>query len=288
MSLTDAAGSGSPLLWVEPGSDVSPYAPASPADVVSAWLPDVPPGPDLARVLAQLADPSMVALFAVADPARGEPTRLAPKPEPPAAGGVGVDRPGTVWDVAGVTPDTVAVADAQVTLVQGWDRLISWATAGRETALARAYAALTALDPPGGHDRWAAAEAARAELAAALHVNRPAIGGQIERATRLVTHLPGTLALLAAGRIPVEATPYSVSKTALNMLTVHQQAQLRAQGSEVVVVAIDPGHVKTEMGGPHAVVEPEDSVKGVLGVLGRVGAEEGGRFWAFDGAEVPW
>ncbi|KAK4040954.1 NADP-dependent dehydrogenase [Parachaetomium inaequale] len=98
----------------------------------------------------------------------------------------------------------------------------------------------------------------------------------------------GSLALLAAGRIPVEATAYSVSKTALNMLTVHQQAQLKAQGSEVVVVTIDPGHVKTEMGGPHAVVEPEDSVKGVLGVLGRVGAEEGGRFWAYDGGEVPW
>src|SRR5690348_12565507 len=103
MSLSEPADPDPPLLWVEPGTDVSRWAPASPADVVSAWLPDVEPGPDLARALAWLADPALLALFAVADPDRGERTRLAPAPDAEDAdagvggvgGGVGRDRAGT-------------------------------------------------------------------------------------------------------------------------------------------------------------------------------------------------
>ncbi|KAH6845861.1 NADP-dependent dehydrogenase-like protein [Chaetomium sp. MPI-CAGE-AT-0009] len=99
----------------------------------------------------------------------------------------------------------------------------------------------------------------------------------------------GSLSMLTAGRIPVEITPYSISKAALNMLTVHQQAQLRVQGHDgILVVSVDPGHVKTEMGGPAAVVEVEDSARGVLRVLHGLGREEGGRFWVFNGDELAW
>ncbi|KAL2174126.1 uncharacterized protein P884DRAFT_159406, partial [Thermothelomyces heterothallicus CBS 202.75] len=89
-----------------------------------------------------------------------------------------------------------------------------------------------------------------------------------------------------------EITPYGLSKAALNMLTVHQQAQLRARGGGsggIVVVAVDPGHVKTEMGGPSAVVEVEDSARGVLKLVeGLTEREDGGKFWLYNGEELPW
>ncbi|KAK4249268.1 NADP-dependent dehydrogenase [Corynascus novoguineensis] len=100
----------------------------------------------------------------------------------------------------------------------------------------------------------------------------------------------GSLTMLATGKIAAEITPYSISKAALNMLTVHQQAQLRARGSGggIVVVAVDPGHVKTEMGGPKAVVEVADSARGVLKLIEGLTEKDGGRFWLYNGEELPW
>ncbi|KAK3309450.1 NADP-dependent dehydrogenase-like protein [Chaetomium strumarium] len=99
-----------------------------------------------------------------------------------------------------------------------------------------------------------------------------------------------SMALVRDGSIKAEITPYSVSKAALNMLTVHQARQLRGIDAykEVVVVAVDPGHVKTEMGGPNAVVEVADSASGVLKVLEGLGVKDTGRFLLYTGAELPW
>ncbi|KAL1837081.1 hypothetical protein VTJ49DRAFT_4309 [Mycothermus thermophilus] len=98
----------------------------------------------------------------------------------------------------------------------------------------------------------------------------------------------GSLEMLSDGRIAAAITPYSISKAALNMLTVHQAKQLRAAGSRIVVVAIDPGHVKTEMGGPDAVVEIPDSASGVLKVLAGLKEEDSGKFLLYTGAELDW
>ncbi len=94
-----------------------------------------------------------------------------------------------------------------------------------------------------------------------------------------------SLALVGDGTIDAAITPYSISKTALNMLTVHQARQV---GGGVVVVAVDPGHVKTEMGAEGAVVEVEDSAKGVLSVVDRLGDGDNGKFFGYTGEEVPW
>ncbi|ROT35279.1 NAD(P)-binding protein [Sodiomyces alkalinus F11] len=95
----------------------------------------------------------------------------------------------------------------------------------------------------------------------------------------------GSLNKLSDGRIPAVITPYSISKAALNMLTVHQAKHL---ADRAIVVAIDPGHVKTEMGGPEAVLEIEDSAKGVLGVLGGLKQEDTGKFLLYNGTELEW
>ncbi|KAK3984900.1 hypothetical protein QBC44DRAFT_166975 [Cladorrhinum sp. PSN332] len=95
----------------------------------------------------------------------------------------------------------------------------------------------------------------------------------------------GSLKFLSNGTINAEATAYSLSKAALNMLTVHQAKQL-PRG--MVVVCVDPGHCKTEMGGPKAVLEPEESARGLQGAIERLKEEDSGKFLLYSGEELPW
>lgn len=81
---------------------------------------------------------------------------------------------------------------------------------------------------------------------------------------------------------------YSISKAALNMLTVHQSEDLKQQLPGVVVISMDPGWVKTRMGGDGATLEASDSVGQMLQVLGRLGAEDNGAFYQYSGEKSSW
>lgn len=59
---------------------------------------------------------------------------------------------------------------------------------------------------------------------------------------------------------PRKLAGYSISKAALNMLTVHQAEDIRSKLSGAVVILMDPGWVKTRLGGSGAASEPCDSV----------------------------
>jgi NAD(P)-dependent dehydrogenase (short-subunit alcohol dehydrogenase family) len=93
-----------------------------------------------------------------------------------------------------------------------------------------------------------------------------------------------TSGLGSCGKGVVKCAAYSISKAALNMLTVHQAGELKDKG--VKVICMDPGWVKTRMGGDGAVLEPEESINGMLKVLH--GLEASGKFYTYDGSEVPW
>ncbi|KAH9887931.1 NAD-P-binding protein [Cubamyces lactineus] len=82
----------------------------------------------------------------------------------------------------------------------------------------------------------------------------------------------------------VMATSYSITKSALNMLTYKEHVER----PDLVVIALDPGHVKTDMGGPTAPLEVPESVSGMLDVIGRLKAEDSGKFFSFRGEEHPW
>jgi NAD(P)-dependent dehydrogenase (short-subunit alcohol dehydrogenase family) len=79
---------------------------------------------------------------------------------------------------------------------------------------------------------------------------------------------------------------YRASKAALNMCTRLQAAELEADG--VIVVAMHPGWVRTDMGGSSARLSPEESVAGMLDVVGDLSPGDAGRFLAYDGEELPW
>lgn len=79
---------------------------------------------------------------------------------------------------------------------------------------------------------------------------------------------------------------YSASKSALNMLTRRLALETKTQG--IIVVAIQPGWVMTDMGGPGAEIAPSESVNGMLSTIDSLTMEDTGRFFSWDGGEVPW
>jgi NAD(P)-dependent dehydrogenase (short-subunit alcohol dehydrogenase family) len=80
--------------------------------------------------------------------------------------------------------------------------------------------------------------------------------------------------------------PYSTSKAALNMLVKGLAATLASRG--IIVVALSPGWVRTDMGGESAPLSPEVSVRGLRKILEQVKAKDSGRFFSHDGSEIPW
>ena len=74
---------------------------------------------------------------------------------------------------------------------------------------------------------------------------------------------------------------YSASKAALNMLTRTMAAELRPRG--VTVVAVTPGWVKTEMGGPDALLAVEDSARSLAATIDRITHHDAGHFLDRDG-----
>ncbi|GAB7354509.1 hypothetical protein MBLNU459_g4977t1 [Dothideomycetes sp. NU459] len=92
----------------------------------------------------------------------------------------------------------------------------------------------------------------------------------------------------SATHVPRQCATYSISKAALNMLTVHQAGDLRARLKGAKVVCMDPGWVKTSMGGEDAVLEPEESISGVLKTIHGLGDKDYAKYYRYDGEEVPW
>lgn len=79
---------------------------------------------------------------------------------------------------------------------------------------------------------------------------------------------------------------YRVSKTALNSATRSLAIDLKDEG--IVAFVIHPGWVETDMGGPNALISTEKSVDGILDKVDSATPEDAGRFWEWNGEEIPW
>jgi NAD(P)-dependent dehydrogenase (short-subunit alcohol dehydrogenase family) len=80
--------------------------------------------------------------------------------------------------------------------------------------------------------------------------------------------------------------PYATSKAALNMLVKGLAATLAGRG--IIIVALSPGWVRTDMGGEHAPLAPETSVQGLRKVIGGLKSADSGKFLSYDGSEIRW
>jgi len=80
--------------------------------------------------------------------------------------------------------------------------------------------------------------------------------------------------------------PYRTSKAALNMAWHSLAIETKRLG--VIAAVLDPGWVKTRMGGPNAPTRPEQSVSEMRALIERLTQEQSGAFLKRDGSRHAW
>jgi NAD(P)-dependent dehydrogenase (short-subunit alcohol dehydrogenase family) len=79
---------------------------------------------------------------------------------------------------------------------------------------------------------------------------------------------------------------YSASKAALNMIAHLLGRDLAADG--ITVVAVSPGWVRTDMGGPLAPLEPEPTMGLLAATIEQLTPDRSSSFVDYNGDPVPW
>ncbi len=79
---------------------------------------------------------------------------------------------------------------------------------------------------------------------------------------------------------------YGSSKAALNMLTRALAFDLQPEG--IVVAALHPGWVQTDMGGDAAPLTPPEAIRGVIGVIDELTMHDTGCYRTWAGETLPW
>ena len=79
---------------------------------------------------------------------------------------------------------------------------------------------------------------------------------------------------------------YRSSKAGLNMVVARAAQELAPRG--VRTVAMDPGWVRTDMGGESASLSPEESVRGMKNVLDNLSKSSTGVYLRYDGSKLEW
>ena len=88
---------------------------------------------------------------------------------------------------------------------------------------------------------------------------------------------------------------YRASKAAQNMFTKNLAIELGRRAKNLCVLALHPGTVDTGLSAPFQKNVPEEKLFSVeraagqlLAIVRRATPAETGRFYAWDGAEIPW
>jgi NAD(P)-dependent dehydrogenase (short-subunit alcohol dehydrogenase family) len=79
---------------------------------------------------------------------------------------------------------------------------------------------------------------------------------------------------------------YRTSKAAVNMLMRSVAVDLKSRG--ITCVVINPGWVKTDMGGANARLSPAESIAAMRQLIAKLRPKDSGKFFNHDGREYPW
>jgi NAD(P)-dependent dehydrogenase (short-subunit alcohol dehydrogenase family) len=79
---------------------------------------------------------------------------------------------------------------------------------------------------------------------------------------------------------------YRSSKAAVNMVMRSAAIDLKPRG--ITCVVINPGWVRTDMGGAGARLSPEESVTAMRKLIDKLGPRLSGKFFNYDGREYAW
>jgi NAD(P)-dependent dehydrogenase (short-subunit alcohol dehydrogenase family) len=79
---------------------------------------------------------------------------------------------------------------------------------------------------------------------------------------------------------------YRASKAALNAQVMSMAIDLKDRG--ITTIAVHPGWVQTDMGGPEATINTQTSVEGLSKILDQLNLEDSGTFRGYNGEHIPW
>ncbi len=79
---------------------------------------------------------------------------------------------------------------------------------------------------------------------------------------------------------------YRSTKAALNQVVRSLSEDLRADG--FIALALHPGWVRTDMGGPNGLIDTETSASGLWSVIENATTEQSGHFLNYDGSTIEW
>lgn len=77
---------------------------------------------------------------------------------------------------------------------------------------------------------------------------------------------------------------YSTSKAAVNMISRQMSNDLPSH----ITIALDPGWVQTDMGGPSATLTPIESATGIIQVVNSLTRQDNGTYLRYNGETLPW
>ena len=79
---------------------------------------------------------------------------------------------------------------------------------------------------------------------------------------------------------------YRSSKAAVNMVVRSLALDLKSRG--VTCVVMNPGWVRTDMGGSRGTLSPEESIRSIRSVIAALRPEDSGKFLNYNGKPYPW
>lgn len=145
-----------------------------------------------------------------------------------------------------------------------------------------------------GGERYGSVQAADLETSFRTHALGPfllvqTLSPQLADGARVanISSEIGSIGLRQAALHQDFRTPsYAIGKAAQNMATSLLAQALAPRG--IVVVALHPGWVRTDMGTERAALSPQESVRGLLQVIDGLQARDSGAFLDWRGQSLPW
>ena len=110
---------------------------------------------------------------------------------------------------------------------------------------------------------------------------RPLLGNGTDP---LVLNVSSQLGSMVVGAQMPFDVGYNSSKSVMNMVTVMSATA----DPDVAYVAIHPGWVQSDMGGPKAAISVAESAEGIVTTLNGLRQADSGRFVKIDGDDHPW
>lgn len=118
-----------------------------------------------------------------------------------------------------------------------------------------------------------------------LRVTRAVLPLVLKSAAKRIVHMTSRMGSID-DNTSGGAYAYRMSKAALNMACRSMAVDLADRG--VVTAVFHPGWVQTDMGGLHAPTPVDVSARGLIAQFDALTKEKSGRFFSFEGNEIPW